>query len=151
MLAVGVHAQLVGRRRDLNGMFRAIVVGARSKGNKLTILPGFVAGMFVTIGFDEHHLYGKVRLDLDRGRIFLMLDVNRIGTDFIATADDVEDLRILVAAAGLSAPAGRTGNKTGNKRRVREREIIRIMTTVDCGSCVTLNRKSAVNETIGRM
>jgi hypothetical protein len=30
----------------------------------LTVLPCFVAGMFVTIGLDEHHLHGKVRPDL---------------------------------------------------------------------------------------
>jgi hypothetical protein len=57
MLAGGVHAQLVRRGRDVDRMFCAIVVGSRFKGNELTVFPGFVAGMFVTIGLDEHHLY----------------------------------------------------------------------------------------------
>src|ERR1700720_3018553 len=92
MLAVGVHAQLVRRGRDVYGMFCAIVVGLRLKSDELTVLPGFVAGMFVTIGLDEQYLDGKVGLDLDRRRIILTLDVDRVGADFVTSADDVEDL-----------------------------------------------------------
>jgi hypothetical protein len=47
--------------------------------------------MFVTIGLDEHHLYGNVFLDLDCGRIVLTLDVDHIRADFIVSADNVED------------------------------------------------------------
>src|ERR1700731_3713885 len=47
--------------------------------------------MFVTIGLDEHHLHGKVRLDLYSGRIVLALDVERSRADFIISADNVED------------------------------------------------------------
>jgi hypothetical protein len=54
-------------------------------------------------------------------------------------------LWILVAAGGLSAPAG----ATGKRRSVKERAIIRIWTTV----CVDCSRhylkKSAGNETLG--
>lgn len=101
MLAVGVHAQFVRRRRDVNRMFRAIVVGSRFKRNELTVLPGFVAGMFVTIGLDEHHLHGKVRLDLYSGRIVLALDVERSRADFIISADNVEDPMDLGRGSGI--------------------------------------------------
>src|ERR1700736_3155608 len=101
MLAVGIHAQLVPRGRDVNGMLCAIVVGSRFKGDELTVFPGFVAGMFVTIGLDEHYLDGKVGLDLNRRRIVLTLDVDSVGADFVASADDVEDLMGLGRGSGF--------------------------------------------------
>src|ERR1700732_2733511 len=52
-------------------------------------------------------------------------------------------LWILVAAAGLSAPAG----TIGSARRARKRAIVRMMITVFCGLSATLHRKSAGNET----
>jgi hypothetical protein len=57
--------------------------------------------MFVTIGLDEHHLYGNVFLDLDCGRIVLTLDVDRIRADFIVSADNVEDPMDLGRGSGI--------------------------------------------------
>jgi hypothetical protein len=70
-------------------------------GATVTVLPGFVAGMFVTIGLDEHHLYGNVFLDLDCGRIVLALDVDRIRANFIVSADNVEDPMDLGCGSGI--------------------------------------------------
>jgi len=101
VLAVGLHAQLVGRRLNVDGMFRAVVVGPGFKGNEVAVLPGFIGGMFVAVRLDEHHLHGNVCLDLYRGRIVLMFDVDRVRADFVAPADNIENLMDLGRGGGI--------------------------------------------------
>jgi hypothetical protein len=124
-------------------MFRAIVIGTRFKGDELTVLPGFVAGMFVTIGLDEHHLHGNICLDLYRDRIILVFDVDRVRADFIVTPDNIEDLVDLGRGSGIigarrhdrqSEESEGKGNCSHNDHRF-------------CGLLARLNSKSACIET----